>query len=355
MKKGSHIFVWKTGYTHHGIYDGNGNVIQYDGFSNDINKGPINITSLDEFAGESDIYIRKYSIVDIKYSGDEIVQRSLSRVGESMYDLQANNCEHFCTWAITDKHESGQVKFTEEMIESINPTIAKIFKVRRYIKENSIKSQISKNGTDDKGEIKMGNKNKLNSIIHIKPTKGKVLPSVEMGSGLIPLLKALNPLETFGRIIVEINAYKVEAKRLEIERDRIKEQANIIEKNLESQLSYKLRELEVRRQAILARINKIDVSANVCSLNAESFGLALDNAMNQMNQLVKKKQLPPPEIFEIYNKIVTQLTEKMVKVGKQGVKQTISMTQTLNIMISETRNELEEIHPIDQVLSLPEN
>src|SRR6185369_13976050 len=38
----------------------------------------------------------------------EVVARATSRLGQSGYDLFANNCEHFARWCKTDEHLSEQ-------------------------------------------------------------------------------------------------------------------------------------------------------------------------------------------------------------------------------------------------------
>jgi len=49
MKKGDHLVSSRTGYDHHGLYIGNGEIIHYSGFSESFDKGFIEITSLDDF------------------------------------------------------------------------------------------------------------------------------------------------------------------------------------------------------------------------------------------------------------------------------------------------------------------
>ena len=48
--------------------------------------------------------------VDSRYTPTEIVARARSRIGERRYDLLANNCEHFCEWAIMGRSSSVQVE-----------------------------------------------------------------------------------------------------------------------------------------------------------------------------------------------------------------------------------------------------
>lgn len=88
LTKGDHIYCNRTVYSHHGIYDGNDKVYEY-------NEGVIRHVSLRSFA-DGDNIIKLDS--PVSYSQDEIIRRAKSRLGERDYDLVFNNCEHFCRW-----------------------------------------------------------------------------------------------------------------------------------------------------------------------------------------------------------------------------------------------------------------
>ncbi|MBS0497551.1 MAG: lecithin retinol acyltransferase family protein [Proteobacteria bacterium] len=103
---GAHLVSPRTLYSHHGIYIGNGRVIHYSGLANDIESGPVEITSLEDFCAGNEISVKTYKNA---YSTDEILRRAMSRVGESSYSVFNNNCEHFCLWCITGSHTSTQV------------------------------------------------------------------------------------------------------------------------------------------------------------------------------------------------------------------------------------------------------
>lgn len=108
---GSHIKTFRLGYSHHGIYCGNGKVVHYSGFAQAFKKGALEVTTLEMFLGdETECYIVKYPSHKIKYSRSEIVDRAFSRVGEDSYNLAFNNCEHFATWCVTGRSESQQVQ-----------------------------------------------------------------------------------------------------------------------------------------------------------------------------------------------------------------------------------------------------
>lgn len=108
---GSHIKTYRTGYSHHGIYCGNGRVVHYSGFAQAFKKGSLEITTLEGFLGsESKYYVIKYPSDKVRFSSEEVTERALSRVGEDSYNLVCNNCEHFAAWCVTGESESKQVR-----------------------------------------------------------------------------------------------------------------------------------------------------------------------------------------------------------------------------------------------------
>lgn len=111
LSLGSHIKTYRTGYSHHGIYCGDGQVVHYSGFAQAFKKGSLEITTLERFLGsEKKYYVIKYPANKVMFSAKDIVRRALSRVGEDRYNLVFNNCEHFAAWCVTGKSESKQVK-----------------------------------------------------------------------------------------------------------------------------------------------------------------------------------------------------------------------------------------------------
>ena len=106
MAKGDHIFVSKTGYSHHGIDIGNGKVIHYTGEPGSKSNAAISETIKEEFSSGLKVQV-------VKYGKCLPVSRTLeiaeSRIGEQKYNLVFNNCEHFARFCKTEKHESEQV------------------------------------------------------------------------------------------------------------------------------------------------------------------------------------------------------------------------------------------------------
>jgi len=104
---GMHLISPRQGYTHHGIYVGNGQVIHYSGYSHGFHRGPVSEVSVEDFSKGHGIAICRNSA---RFSAEEIVRRARSRLAENSYQLLSNNCEHFCSWCITGRHHSEQVE-----------------------------------------------------------------------------------------------------------------------------------------------------------------------------------------------------------------------------------------------------
>ena len=95
---GDHLVSPRCGYTHHGIYIGDGNVIHYGGYAKTKSHGVIVIASLQEFSDSNPVRIRFHG--SRMYSHEESVQRAYTRLGEDWYNVLLNNCEHFVYWCI---------------------------------------------------------------------------------------------------------------------------------------------------------------------------------------------------------------------------------------------------------------
>jgi hypothetical protein len=104
---GSHLISPRKFYVHHGIYLGCGDVAHYSGFSGSLKPGPIEVADLESFANGKPVWVIQESC---GFSSDEIVNRARSRMGESQYRILSNNCEHFCSWCISGRSFSTQVR-----------------------------------------------------------------------------------------------------------------------------------------------------------------------------------------------------------------------------------------------------
>ncbi|MBB6055505.1 lecithin retinol acyltransferase family protein [Tolumonas osonensis] len=107
MQIGDHLVTPRIGYTHHGLYLGNKEVIHYAGSSLGGPAGRITLVSLDEFCQGNGCTVREYPIRI--YGRKESVQRAYKRLGEAQYDVLLNNCEQFVTWSIMGFAYSEQI------------------------------------------------------------------------------------------------------------------------------------------------------------------------------------------------------------------------------------------------------
>lgn len=96
------------GYTHHGIYAGDGKVIHYGALMYDLIRKPVEEVSIDAFAEGRPIYVVTHA--DAAFEAAEVIRRARSRLGEKRYRLLSNNCEHFVEWCLHDEHRSFQVQ-----------------------------------------------------------------------------------------------------------------------------------------------------------------------------------------------------------------------------------------------------
>jgi len=105
LPPGTHVMSRRRGYTHHGIYVGDGQVVHYAGRIR-YAEGLVEEIPLEAFArGRLEISVR----TPTRYEAEEIVRRARSRLGEHSYRLFSNNCEHFSTWCLRGESHSAQV------------------------------------------------------------------------------------------------------------------------------------------------------------------------------------------------------------------------------------------------------
>jgi hypothetical protein len=104
----AHLVTVRRGYTHHGIYVGDGKVVHYAGLSRSWRSGPVEEITLAEFACGRAIRVRPCS--NPRFDAREVVARARSRLGEHRYRVLSNNCEHFCEWCLRGTSRSLQVE-----------------------------------------------------------------------------------------------------------------------------------------------------------------------------------------------------------------------------------------------------
>jgi hypothetical protein len=105
---GSHLVMPWLGYTHHGIYAGDGKVIHYGALMYSMIRRPVEEVSLEAFAEGRPLFVVTHS--EDAFEVAEILRRARSRLGEKRYRLLTNNCEHFVEWCLHDVHRSFQVQ-----------------------------------------------------------------------------------------------------------------------------------------------------------------------------------------------------------------------------------------------------
>lgn len=130
MEPGDHLYSPREFYTHHGIYIGDNKVIHYSGFCNGMNRGTICEASLSTFANGNEVKVLPRTFR--RYNHQETIKRARSRLGEDMYDVLLNNCEHFVNWCISGVHESKQVDTLKNIHETIQPQVKCMLQGKGY-------------------------------------------------------------------------------------------------------------------------------------------------------------------------------------------------------------------------------
>jgi hypothetical protein len=105
---GAQLVTQRPGYRHYGIYIGDGWVVHYAGWSRSLHRGPVQQVSLVQFSGGHETWI--LMVCNARYSGEDVVRRARSRLGEDHYRLATNNCEHFCAWCVSGESRSEQIE-----------------------------------------------------------------------------------------------------------------------------------------------------------------------------------------------------------------------------------------------------
>lgn len=107
METGDHLITSRLGYTHHGLYMGDGQVIHYSGLGDGSSSGPVKVVSLTAFSQGYAVSVRNHPLR--LHRGRAAVDRALKRLGEDRYNLLTNNCEHFVHHCIHGVGVSKQV------------------------------------------------------------------------------------------------------------------------------------------------------------------------------------------------------------------------------------------------------
>ena len=106
MQVGDHLVTPRTGYTHHGLYIGNQEVVHYAG-KLVSDSGCIAKVTLAEFCEGASCRVRDYPLR--VYGRKESIERACQRLGECDYNVVFNNCEQFVAWCIMGIGYSEQI------------------------------------------------------------------------------------------------------------------------------------------------------------------------------------------------------------------------------------------------------
>lgn len=177
------------------------------------------------------------------------------------------------------------------------------------------------------------------AIVEIEPV-GTGLPLVKLGSGASSLLEALNPLGMIGKAITEILAYRAEAKRLEVEKERIRSQAKVIDVALQAKLAYELRQFELQRQALLACLQHAETVLHERRATRNALIRSLDNLNRNMSRLMTGKHIQV-EIITMYRESLAIISGQIVELEKAGSSEVKAMSDQMHRIVGDVRRELE--------------
>ena len=114
--KGDHIKVDRGGYTHHGVYISDDEVIHFTGTEDDSildwSKNEVIKTDLNYFLRGGNVQVKEYTEDELNdlYPMDHIAAYARACLGDRGYNLIFNNCEHFANICTLGRFRSKQVE-----------------------------------------------------------------------------------------------------------------------------------------------------------------------------------------------------------------------------------------------------
>jgi len=107
--RGDHIYVRRGGllYSHHGIYVGEGTVINFKGEDKEKRDPVVILTGIENFLSGGTLRRRNHKK---RLSYSESLRIAREHLSEKGYSLPFNNCEHFATFCATGKKKSTQIR-----------------------------------------------------------------------------------------------------------------------------------------------------------------------------------------------------------------------------------------------------
>ncbi len=139
MEKGDHLISPRVGYQHHGLYIGDDMVIHYSGLSSSLDKGAVEMTSLEEFTQGKGCKVHNHK--SCLYDAEKRVERAFSKLGENSYNIIWNNCEHFVNWCFNG------IKYSEQVNSVVAATAVVSEKLNGKIVENLVLEELAKSTT----------------------------------------------------------------------------------------------------------------------------------------------------------------------------------------------------------------
>ena len=120
MAIGDHLAVSPGLFQHHAVDLGHGCVVQYGAGHGGRDSHAVQVACLEHFSAGATLRVVPNPAA---FPPEEIVERALSRLGESDYRLFGNNCEHFVNWCRTGEAVSRQV---DRAIERTGAVLTKV-------------------------------------------------------------------------------------------------------------------------------------------------------------------------------------------------------------------------------------
>lgn len=171
LEPGQHLISDRGLYQHHGIVTGPDEIVHYAGWADGPFSGPVEKTTLAAFSQGQPVSVRSYR--QPRYTGDAVVARVMSRLGENKYDLHANNCEHLCSWAVTGRKRSKQSDIVDTVLGIILPGVGWGMSVKKHIRQIGLPA-------DDGNDL----------VERAMNAAASALPVVSSVTGSLPLLMA---------------------------------------------------------------------------------------------------------------------------------------------------------------------
>lgn len=122
IRPGDQLRVKHLFFYHHGLYEGDGQVIHFAGPDSDSLTDADSVTvrrdTLEHFSMGRDLEVRDYSLTERlrRYPARKILKIARSHLGEAGYDILYNNCEHFVNLCTFGKAVSNQIDDMRKLI-----------------------------------------------------------------------------------------------------------------------------------------------------------------------------------------------------------------------------------------------